>query len=272
MKNKIILYCKTYRNDIDRVVNLINSVNQYNTDNIPFYISVPKSDIELFEQRNFNNVKFITDEWINGNDELYNRGMLPRLLAFSTRLNIWMSELAENYICLDADAFFIRPFSITDFMYNETTPYTVMHEQKELFSWSSCNLDKLSYNPKNSFKRNRAVIMDIFGRIGKQYDFGPNPIVMNSNVLRDFNEKYLTPNNITTEDIIQVSSDEYTWYGESLLAFNSIKLMPCEPLFKVFHYPDQYIEYKRQGITQEMISDNYMGIIMQSNFNGPIQY
>lgn len=271
--NKIILYCKTYRNDINRVANLINSVNQYNVDNIPFYISVPKSDIELFESRNFDNVKFITDEWINSNDELYMRGISSRLLAFSTRLNIWMSNLANNYICLDADAFFIRPFYIKDFMYNEDTPYTVMHEQKELFSWTSCNLHLWdNWNPKNSFKRNRATIMDIFGRIGKQYDFGPNPIVMNSKVLQDFNTQYLTPNNLSTEDIIQVSSDEYTWYGESLLAFNSIKLMPCEPLFKVFHYAQQYIEYKHRGITQEMISENYMGIIMQSNFNGPIEY
>jgi hypothetical protein len=272
MKNKIVLYCKTYRNDIDRVAKLVESINKYNIDNIPFYISIPNSDLEIFKQRNFHNVHLITDEFINSNENLYNRDILPRLLAFSTRLNIWMTELADNYMCLDADAFFIRPFSIADFMYDDNTPYTVMHEQKELFSWTSCNQTQFRHNPKNSFKRNRSVIMDIFGRTGKQYDFGPNPIVMNSQVLQDFNTEYLTPNNLTTEDIIQVSSDEYTWYGESLLAFNSIKLMPCEPLFKVFHYGQQYIEYKQRNVTLEMISENYMGIIMQSNFNGPIEY
>ena len=114
--------------------------------------------------------------------------------------------------------------------------------------------------------------MSIFGREGKMYDFGPNPVVMNSKVLESFYVNYLAPNSLTTEDIIQVSSDEYTWYGESLLAFNAIKLMPAEPLFKVFHYPKQYTEYKQQNITVEMISENYMGIIMQSNFNGPTIY
>ena len=38
------------------------------------------------------------------------------------------------------------------------------------------------------------------------------------------------------------------------------------------HYPQQYIEYKQQNVTEEMIAQNYMGIIMQSNFNGPIKY
>jgi hypothetical protein len=269
---KIVLYCKTYRNDIDRFANLIQSINEYNVDNIECYVSVPDSDIKFFELRNFPNIKLITDEYINNNSNLYQRNIVPRLLAFSTRLNIWMTGISENYICLDSDAFFIRPFTVADFMYDDHTPYTVMHEQKELFSWTSHNLIELKWNPKNSFKRNRTAIMSIFGRQGKMYDFGPNPIVMNSKVLESFYVNYLKPNNLTTEDIIQVSSDEYTWYGESLLAFNSIKLMPAEPLFKVFHYPKQYIEYKQQNITKEIISENYMGIIIQSNFNGPIIY
>lgn len=269
---KIVLYCKTYQNDINRVSNLIESINKFNSDSLPLYLSVPDSDLELFTSRKFENVNLITDEQINSNPNLYKRNISPRLLAFSTRLNIWTTNIAENYICLDSDAFFIKPFSVSDFMYDEYTPYTVMHEQKELFSWTSCNLDSLNWNPKNSFKRNRAAIMSIFGREGKMYDFGPNPVVMNSKVLESFYVNYLAPNNLTTEDIIQVSSDEYTWYGESLLALNAIKLMPAEPLFKVFHYPKQYNDYKQQNITVEMIAENYMGIIIQSNFNGPITY
>jgi hypothetical protein len=269
---KIILYCKSYHKDIDRILNLVNSINLYNTDKLPFYISVPESDVELFTQKQFPNTHIISDERINKNPDLYKRGINPRVLAFSTRLNIWMSELAENYFCLDSDAYFIRPFSIKDFMFDDETPYTVMHEQKELFTWTVTKTKELGFDPKEGFMGDRNLIMSIFGRQGRLYDFGPNPVILNSKVLESLNKQYLIPNNLTTEDLIEVSSDEYTWYGEALLAFEPIKIRPTESLFKVFHYPQQYVEYKQQNVTEEMIAQNYMGIIMQSNFNGPINY
>lgn len=269
---KIVLYCKSYRNDIERISNLVESINIHNVDKIPFYISIPGSDVELFTNRNFPNTTIISDEQINGDPNLYNRGIDPRVLAFSTRLNIWMAGLAENYFCLDSDAYFIRPFKVKDFMFDEETPYTVMHEQKELFSWTVTKIKELGFDPKGGFANDRNLIMSIFGRQGRLYDFGPNPVIFSSKVLECLNKQYLVPNNLTTEDLIKVSNDEYTWYGEALLVFEPIKIRPTEPLFKVFHYPQQYVEYKQQNITEEMITQNYMGIIMQSNFNSPLKY
>jgi hypothetical protein len=34
----IVLYCKSYDRDLDRVIELSNSIKKYNKDNIPFYI------------------------------------------------------------------------------------------------------------------------------------------------------------------------------------------------------------------------------------------
>jgi hypothetical protein len=48
--NDIVLYCKSYHKDIERVKILLNSIEQYNIDNIPFYISVPSQDISLFKK------------------------------------------------------------------------------------------------------------------------------------------------------------------------------------------------------------------------------
>ena len=49
--NKIVLYCKSYDKDVDRAKQLLESIVKYNTDNIPFYISVPSKDIDLFIQK-----------------------------------------------------------------------------------------------------------------------------------------------------------------------------------------------------------------------------
>jgi len=45
----IILFIKSYRGDLQRCVALAESIEKYNKDNIPFYISVPTDDIELFK-------------------------------------------------------------------------------------------------------------------------------------------------------------------------------------------------------------------------------
>lgn len=37
----LVLYCKSYKNDVLRARELAESVQKYNTDHLPFYISVP---------------------------------------------------------------------------------------------------------------------------------------------------------------------------------------------------------------------------------------
>jgi hypothetical protein len=40
-------------------------------------------------------------------------------------------------------------------------------------------------------------------------------------------------------------------------------------MFKVFHYGQQYDEYKHLEITESQISEQYLGIVMQSNWDAP---
>ena len=44
--NKLVLYCKSYDKDVYRAKTLLDSIIKYNIEQIPFYISVPKKDIE----------------------------------------------------------------------------------------------------------------------------------------------------------------------------------------------------------------------------------
>jgi hypothetical protein len=186
--------------------------------------------------------------------------------------SFWKLGIAENYVCIDSDSYFIRPFTVEDFMFDDETPYTVIHEQKELFTWSRPRIQQLGFNPKDGFMNDRKKIMDIFERGGRYYDFGPSPVIWSSKVWKSLEQNYQIPNNLTFEDLLKYSHSEFSWYGEALLAFKSISIYPIEPLFKVFHFPLQLIEYKRDGITEEMISENHLGIVLQSNYNAPIQY
>ena len=60
--HKIVLYCKSYRNDIERIFRLCESIKKFNFDNIPVYISVPSNDMHLFND--IENVNLIEDELV----------------------------------------------------------------------------------------------------------------------------------------------------------------------------------------------------------------
>lgn len=267
--NKIVLYCKSYIGDLGRVQILLDSIVRYNVNKIPFYISCPRADMAEFK-------KYLGDAYYTLIDDesiyedVQGNGWNSQQIVKSS---FWKLELCENYLILDSDSYFIKHFYVSDFIAPDGEPYTVMHEQKELFGWS-CNKEReLGFDPIKSFKECRKPIMDIFGRAsGRYYDFGPSPVIWSCDVWRSLDNDYMKPNKLRFSDLIRMVPSEFSWYGEYLLAMNR-KIYPIEPLFKVFHYKKQYIDHKEMmGYTESEISKVYMGIIMQSNAGIPSKY
>jgi hypothetical protein len=256
------LYCKSYRGDLDRAKVLAESVQKYNKDNIPFYFSVPTEDIELFKSA-IPDFTILSDADIM--DTLVTNKFVGWVSQQMVKSNFWKLGLSKNYLVLDSDCQFITDFKLDDFMYDEETPYTVCHEQKELWNWSVLHTHELGFNPKISFTEDRLRIMELFGRSGKVLDFGPGPVIWSAEVWRVL-ETVLESNNLTWVDIMKISPSEFTWYGETLMYSQAIRLVPREPLFKAFHYYQQYVEYKQRGITLDHIAQNYLGIGLQSNW------
>lgn len=267
----VALYCKSYRGDTHRAKVLLDSVFKYNNDNIPFYISVPKIDIEIFKHNlGTTGYTLLEDESIY--DHKQNESWTTQQMVKSS---FWKLGLSSNWVNIDSDSYFIRPFYIKDFILAEgvtDTPYTVMHEQKDLFIWTCNKASMLGFDPYESFKECRQKVMDIFDRKGRYYDFGPGPIIWSGKVWKSLEENYLTPNNLTFSDLIKTVPSEFTWYGEWLLASQDIPIHPIEPTFKFFHYKQQYEEFKRLGYKEEDFSQQYLGITMQSNWGAPLRY
>jgi hypothetical protein len=268
MKDKIVLYCKSHLPDLDRVKILVDSVNRHNLDKIKLYISVPSTELQYFGNALGHSVILIPDEEIC-TQSLENGWKHQQLVKSS----FWKLGLCENYCVLDSDCYFIRPFTVNDFIVEGTDiPYTVMHEQKDLFSWTANKSDVLGFDPIDSFKDVRKKIMDIFDRRGRYYDFGPIPVIWSRKVWKELQARYLAQNNLTLAQLFDGIPSEFSWYGEWLMASNTIPIYPVEPLFKVFHYPHQYIDFKSTGYTESQLAKNYMGIVMQSNWGAPLKF
>tara|TARA_R110001632_G_scaffold225803_1_gene359012 strand:- start:2364 stop:3149 length:786 start_codon:yes stop_codon:yes gene_type:complete len=257
--HSLVLYCKSYDKDVERAKTLLESVVKFNIDNIPFYISVPTKDMELFHSvLGTEGYTLVPDEDIDIKDEGWKGQQI-------IKSQFWKLGLCENYICIDSDCFFIKDFHSTDFMFDEDTPYTVCHEYKSFFEF----MDKfpLNFDPYESFAKERLEIMNLFGRDGVIYDFGPGPTIWSAKVWKNLEEEYMIPNNLTFTDLISANGSEFTWYGEWLLHSQVIRLMPKGPLFKNYHYPHQYEFDKQHKYTTNIIAKRYLGLGLQSIYN-----
>jgi hypothetical protein len=251
------------------VKRLVESIENFNTDKIPFYVSVPSSDLVIFQENLAGRtVVFVTDEEIiraNPYLVLEKINSLPGSMSQQiVKSEFWRLEVSESYLCLDSDCVFIRPFCLSDFVAPDGFPFTIVHESKELLQFSVRNgMQKVSYD----FHRERQQIMKIFGRVGHHYDFGPAPLLWSGLVWKALDENYLIPNNINFYDAIVMFPGEIQWYGESMLKYRPFPLTPVEPLFKVYLYERQYILGKRQGETVTRLANDYIGVCYQSNWD-----
>jgi hypothetical protein len=270
----IALYCKSYHRDVQRAKRLSESVRRFNSGNLPFYLSCPSADLPIF--RNIigsEGVTFLTDEEIVAENSSINQ---QALIALSGGLSqqivkseFWRLGICENYVCIDSDAYFIRDFNKGDFLAPGGDPYTVMNESLELRLFGA-----LHQHAK--IARHRDVeckaIMEIFGRTGRHYDFGPLPVVWSRRVWADLAEKFLEPRDMNFLDAIKLFSSEMRWYGEALLKFKSVELWPVETLFRCYHYEEQYRAARKSGETDEVLRQLYLGVCIQSNWDKELDY
>jgi hypothetical protein len=262
------LFCKSYKNDILRLVRLAKSIQEFNIDSVQFYVSVPEQDWALFNEKLAGlDVELITDESIlrtNPRLDLDKIAALPGGVSQQiVKSEFWRLGFSQIYLCLDSDCVFLRPFTRSDFIASGNIPYFVMHEAKEILQFAICHGQQEIYE---SFHDLRKRIAGIFQREGRHYDFGPVPAIWDSRVWLDLDEKFLQPRNMNLYDAIKLLPSELLWYGEAMLKFRPYPILPVEPLFRVYHNESQYYFARKNGENNAALAKNYLGICYQSNW------
>ena len=278
MTQSIVLYCKSYRRDFLRVKRLLISLQKHNRDKLPFYISTPTADRELLlevlgkDGQNFSYI-WITDEAIIAANlrapKDVQLGMPGGLSQAIIKAEFWRLGLADNYLCIDSDSIFIRDFGKTDFLASDGYPYTVLHQNKELFQLAA----NRGYAKVEQDLREEAIrVQQLFGRQGPQYYCAPAPFIWSAKVWQSLDEHYLTPKGITLWDAVTPRHPETLLYGEALLNFQAIPIRMIEPLFRIYHYDWQYYTAQRLGETEAKLKQNFLGVIYQSNWESELDY
>ena len=260
--HQLAILIKTYKPDFERVKILINSIDKHNIDKIPVYISVNDEDYTFFKAHLITKHDIIKDSSIYKTDVKDGWRYQQIIKTQFYRLNI-----CKNYLCIDSDSQFIKDFYVSNFMYSEDVPYTIMHESKSFMeTMERINIDTETIFFKQALSATRKII----GTKGKQWDYGPSPYLWSSNVWQHFNEIFLKERAQSFEsffnEIEQIAiPSETVIYGEYLRVCNLIPILPIEGFFKVYHYKEQY-ELEKKFHNIEKLKKVYLGVIFQSNW------
>lgn len=269
MNSVFNLYCKSFRNDVLRARELLRSIERYNCDAIPFFISTPKDDRDIFKnQLGTTGYEWVADEEIavlNASENLQRLKVLPGNISQQIiKSEFWRLNTCNSYLCLDSDSVFIKEFYRKNFFDSNNDLYTVAHESIEFFEEVKSEGQHHIYQ---NFKVESERIKSFFERDGKDYDFGPSPYIWSSKVWSWLSDYLLSTRGITLWDAISTYGTEDRWYGEALIKSKVIKFIPINQLFKVYHYKWQYINDTKKGIIENDLVKNYLGKIIQSNWD-----
>ena len=258
------MLCKSYSGDLEYAQRMVKSFNEFNTDSIQLFLVVPESNLGLFAPLGGNQVRVLSEDLLNAH--LVDRevhGMRPGYINQEiVKLSFWELELAENYFCVDSDAEFIRPFAVSDFMFDAKSPYSVLIQDLELA------VEPEYYNQywisRESELKNIATLVGLDTRVVLTCH---GHTVFSRAVLESFVSDFLKPRDWTYFDALEFSPYEFTWYNMWLQKSGVIEIHPREPWIKVFHNQSQHMEYLLRGITLSDIARGYLGVVVNSNYS-----
>lgn len=265
--SNISIFCKSYNMDMERAVVMANSVRKFNRDALPLYISVPKGDLDLFKSRiGTDDVIWLSDEEIissNPQIDMADYQNLPGHISQQiVKAEFWRVNPNENCVCIDSDSRFIRDFFKSDFLAADGYPYTIMHEGKPFLQFCMTNGIQ---ETDMYFEQMSQDMKDYFGRQGPSYSYNPFPVIWSKKVWIALEAK-LREDGINILDAIVAHPYESSWYGEALLKYKSIPLLPKEPVFKAYLYLEEYEHDKGMGMNEEILAKYYLGVVYQSNW------
>ena len=266
----LVLFCKSYDKDMLRAKRMAESVQLYNVDNLNLYMCVPNKDLTAFKG-SFKGIQcnFVTDEDVLLKSSFMQGDIPPsypsHLIQQLVKLEFWRMNYCQNYVWIDSDCYFIKDFYRSDFIAEKALPYTIQHQSEELFSFASTYDDSII----ESFCHLANKFSRLFNRIGPSYNFGYAPLIWSSIVLESLYEDYLLARNETIYSLLLKYPCEMQLYGEYAHYCRKIPIFPKKPLFKVYHYAEQFLRDQMNGYNDQSLSKEYLGVVMQSNWASP---
>jgi hypothetical protein len=274
----LAIFCKTYRGDLDRFCQLAHSVALHNGEGLPFLVSTPERDAELFRSAlPAHQIVWTTDEALLAGT--MDDGWTQQQIV---KFHVARAGVAKNYLMVDSDFYFIAPIEKRQFVDADGVPFLVLREGTRArffeaiygggqhapatISPATKFVDESQWRKLDPWDTGHGIrrIQCLFGRSGPSYSFMPGP-VWNAAVLEQMERELLEPLRMTFHDLIAISPWEYQWYGEWVLARRPHPIYPIEPCFFGFVADNEIERARAIGISEAFIARYFVGIHLASN-------
>ena len=254
---------KSYRPDLPYAQRFLASVEEFAQENIPIVIVVPDEDVAAFTSM-ARGVGEVLGESLWG-DQLVDyriHGSSPGYVNQEIiKVTFAQRGIFANYLCADSEAVFIRPFSTTDFMADDSTPFTFLTEDAEL------RADPLYEQAYGSVRDAHMVrLRDFLGLPARPYRTTHGLAVLSSRVCNELST-FLAEENMTWADALELCPYEFSWYNFWLERAQSIAMHVREPIFKTIHMEHQHLELAIRGIREADLARGYVGVVVNSGFS-----
>ena len=260
----LAILIKTHAPDLPYVERLLASCRRHNRSEIPIYLVLPDADRSAFAHVEESVTALLAESQfgthLTETDVAgFTAGYINQEII---KLCFWETGLAENYLCLDSDAEFIRDFTQADFLYNDVTPYTFLSEDRRLHAEPEYYREHWVHRDPR-LQRIKAEI----GLTNDRLLTVHGQAVFSSTVLRSFRDDFLEPRSWDYVDALAIAPYEPTWYSLWLQHSHAIPIVVKEPVFKTFHNAAQHIDFLLAGITRGDAARGYLGVIVNSNYS-----
>ena len=267
--HNFVMYCKTYSGDIKRFELMLASFNKYNVDNIKMIVSVPQTEVDLYNKFTSDNIEIVSDESYAADyftDDKYHGLSLGYINQEICKLAFWETKLTKNYLCIDSDLLFIRDFHEADFMADKDTPYTILVMDKDL---------AIEKHYHDFWLWRQEFIKKIYNAVGlkdRRYRTCHGMQVLNAKVLADLKNTFMQSKGYSYGDLIKIAPYEFTWYNAWFQKCGLVKEMAVEPFFKTFHMRIEYVFSRLRKLKLEDYAYSYVGIILNGNWDKPVDH
>lgn len=296
------LFCKSFAPDLERVVNLVGSIEAFNADNLAMTLAVPHRDMQIFQSK--------IPSWIeivNENDFMQrekNKILSGWRDQQVSKLMFGVESPFDHFVILDSDCEFIKPFHASDFLKNKdripliaTTNYYRYTKDKEFINNvalgniipQSMKIDTVNFFSNDFFAMDKSMIghADILSLkpsdVGRliNYAFGrrdnagvffmPTPVIWSKEVAVSF-WRFLQERETSMSDIILYSPWEAVWYGLYALSRFRDRVDCREPIALHFISDDDIAYAKSKGVSRETMKTNFLAVTLAARHQKEIAF
>lgn len=286
----IAIFCKSFRDDFVRLGQLLASLRAFNKDAVPFALSLPAGDVDLFratfpDER----LEIYLDHDLTGLEEPAASGWTYQQVV---KLCCDRTCIAHSYFVVDSDFYFVRPFTHADFADPHGAPFTILSPHSHTTDYPEMFRDALAWigggdarcfdagamrvlrsGQRPDLMRGATELQAlchgtdlaaVFGRPSLRYFCQPGPI-LHSAVLRIIREQPIPSASqapgAVAELLIRLAPWEINWHSEFLFASDLPIIVQPSLVFAIASQTG-YDAVAAAGLTEADFGRRYLAVAM----------